>query len=82
FLFLWTEMGIATFITLRFTTELHLSLTEAAIISGASGITGWIGQIVWGTVSDHFGRKFSLTILTVGSSLSALACIFINSATT
>ncbi|MDV2687577.1 hypothetical protein RYX56_24825, partial [Alkalihalophilus lindianensis] len=23
FLFLWTEMGIATFITLRFTTELH-----------------------------------------------------------
>ncbi|RYM05692.1 MFS transporter [Sporolactobacillus sp. THM7-7] len=82
FLFLWTEQGIVTFLTYRLTSELGLSLSLAALISGASGITGWMGQIVWGTISDHYGRKFSLTILTAGTALSALGCIFINSATT
>ena len=78
FLFLWTEMGISTFLTLRLTNHLGISLAVAAVISGASGITGWIGQIVWGTVSDHIGRKLSLTIITLGSAISALGCIFIN----
>lgn len=79
FLFLWTEMGISTFLTLRLTNHLGISLAVAAVISGASGITGWIGQIVWGTVSDHIGRKFSLSIITLGFAISALGCIFINS---
>jgi len=81
FLFLWTEMGAATFLTLQLTSNVGLSLAHAAVISGASGITGWIGQIVWGTVSDHLGRKFSLSILAVGSAVSVLGCIFIHSAT-
>lgn len=60
-------------------TEAGVALATAAIISGASGITGWIGQIFWGTISDHFGRKFSLKIVTIGFFLTILACIFINS---
>ncbi|MEZ0119165.1 UNVERIFIED_ORG: MFS family permease [Heyndrickxia coagulans] len=81
FLFLWTEMGTATFLTLQLTDSVGISLAKAAVISGASGITGWIGQIVWGTVSDHLGRKFSLSILAIGSAFSVLGCIFIHSVT-
>jgi MFS family permease len=79
FLFLWTEMGVATFLTLRFTNNLGLSISVAALISGASGITGWLGQIVWGTVSDALGRKFSIGIITVGFAASVIGCIFITS---
>ncbi len=82
FLFLFAEFGIASFLTLQLTRETGMSLATASVISGASGLTGWIGQIVWGTVSDHKGRKFSLGILAVGLALSALALIFISSATT
>ncbi|MCL6600721.1 MAG: MFS transporter [Alicyclobacillus macrosporangiidus] len=81
FLFLWAEQGVATFMTLHLTSRVGLPLAVAAVISGASGITGWIGQVFWGTVSDHMGRKFSLGIIAVGWTLSVLACIFINSAT-
>jgi MFS family permease len=80
FLFLWAEGGVATFMTLHLTERVGLPLAEAAVISGASGITGWIGQAFWGTLSDHLGRKFALRIITVGWVLSVLACIFINSA--
>lgn len=76
--FLYIEVGTATFLTLQLT-EAGVALATAAIISGASGITGWIGQIFWGTISDHFGRKFSLKIVTIGFFLTILACIFINS---
>lgn len=82
FLFLFAEFGIASFLTLQLTRETGMSLATTSVISGASGLTGWIGQIVWGTVSDHKGRKFSLGILAVGLALSALALIFISSATT
>jgi MFS family permease len=81
FLLLFAEFGIASFLTLQLTRQAGLSLAAASVVSGASGITGWIGQVVWGTVSDHKGRKFSLGILSVGLALSALAMIFINSAT-
>lgn len=43
FCFIWAEMGIATFLTLQLTREVGLDLATAAIISGASGLTGWIG---------------------------------------
>lgn len=79
FLFLWTEMGVSTFLTLRLMNHLGISLSLAALISGASGITGWIGLVLWGTISDRLGRKFSLAIITVGSSMCVLGCIFINS---
>lgn len=80
FLFLWAEQGVGTFMTLQLTQNVGLSLAVAAVISGASGITGWIGQVVWGTLSDHLGRKFSLRIITAGWVVSVLACIFIHSA--
>ena len=81
FLLLFSEFGIASFLTLQLTREAGMTLAAASVVSGASGITGWIGQIVWGTVSDHKGRKFSLGILSVGLSISALAMIFITNAT-
>jgi MFS family permease len=80
FLFLWAEQGVATFMTLQLT-KLGIPLAKAAVISGASGLTGWIGQAFWGTYSDHIGRKFALRIINVGWIVAVLACIFINSET-
>ncbi|GEO27472.1 MFS transporter [Alicyclobacillus acidoterrestris] len=82
FMYLWAEMGVATFLTLDLTSKVGLPLSEAAVISGASGITGWMGQIVWGAISDKLGRKFCLRILTVGFTACILCCMFINSAAT
>ena len=79
FLFLWAEAAVVAFITLQLTREAGLSLAAAAAVSGASGITGWMGQIFWGTVSDHKGRKFSLGILAVGWAVTVLLMIFITS---
>ena len=79
FLFLWAEAGVVAFLTVQLTREAGLSLAAAVTISGASGITGWIGQIFWGTVSDYRGRKFSLSILAVGWAVTVLMMIFISS---
>jgi Sugar phosphate permease len=82
FAFIWAETAIATFLTVQLTEEVKLDLATAAVISGASGITGWIGQIFWGGFSDKKGRKFCLQIIVVGWILAALACMFINSQAT
>ena len=82
FLFLWTETGVISFLTLQLTKSVGLSLAVAATISGASGLTGWIGQVGWGTVSDYRGRKFSLGILAIGGTIAILAMIFIQSIAT
>lgn len=79
FLFLWTEAAVTGFLTLQLTREVHISLAQAATISGASGITGWMGQIFWGTVSDHRGRKFSLNFLAIGSAVSIFLMGYISS---
>ncbi|MEN4976136.1 MFS transporter [Pantoea eucalypti] len=79
--FTWAEMGIANFLTLQLTREVGLDLSTAAIISGASGLTGWIGQILWGSFSDLKGRKRSLGIIITGWILAAALCMFIHSAT-
>jgi MFS family permease len=79
FLFLWAETGVVSFLTLQLTREAGLSLAAASVVAGASGITGWMGQIFWGTVSDHRGRKWSLGILAVGWALTVLLMIFIGS---
>lgn len=80
FLFLWAELGVATFLTVYLTRKVGMSLAEAAVVSGASGITGWIGQIAWGTVSDRIGRKTCLRIISAGWTVSVLLMIAINSA--
>jgi len=76
FLFLWGEAGAVTFLTTQFV-QLGMGLGEAALIAGASGLTGWIGQILWGTLSDHLGRKFSIAFLILGWAASLIAMIFI-----
>jgi MFS family permease len=76
FLFLWGEAGAVTFLTTQFVQQ-GMSGAQAALIAGASGLTGWIGQILWGTVSDHTGRKFSITFLIIGWAATLLAMIFI-----
>ncbi len=78
--FTWAEMGIANFLTLQLTRDVGLDLSTAAIISGASGMTGWIGQILWGSFSDVKGRKRSLVIILAGWVLAAALCIAIHSA--
>jgi len=78
FLFLFAELGVSTFMTLHLTERVGLDLATAAVVSGASGITGWIGQAFWGTYSDHVGRKFALRIIGVGWVVAVLACIFID----
>jgi MFS family permease len=73
------ETGVVSFLTLQLTREAGLSLAAASVVAGASGITGWMGQIFWGTVSDHRGRKWSLGILAVGWAVTVLLMIFIGS---
>lgn len=79
FLFLWAELGVTTFMTLHLMEVVGISLAQAAVISGASGLTGWIGQYFWGAFSDKVGRKFSLRIIGVGYIVSIIGCIFITS---
>jgi len=76
FLLLWAETGASTFLTTQFT-GLGMSNAQAALISGATGLTGWIGQVVWGTVSDRSGRKFSLSYLVVGWAISMVVLALI-----
>jgi MFS family permease len=66
FLFLWSELGVATFIAVHLHEKAGMSIAAAAVASGASGLTGWIGQIGWGTISDRLGRKFALRIIITG----------------
>lgn len=66
FLFLWSEIGVSTFIAVHLHEKAGMSLAAAALASGASGITGWIGQVGWGTISDRLGRKFALRIIIAG----------------
>lgn len=80
FLFLWGEAGAATFLTTQFT-QLGMSGSQAALIAGASGLTGWIGQILWGSLSDHIGRKFAIAFLVAGWAVTLLAMIAIQGPT-
>jgi MFS family permease len=78
FLFLWAEAGAVTFLTAQLINH-GMSLGQAAFLSGVSGLTGWIGQVVWGTWSDHAGRKFTIRFLVIGWALALLAMIMITS---
>lgn len=70
FLLLWTETAVTSFITLQLTRDVHVPLSLAAAASGASGLTGWIGQIVWGAISDRIGRKIPLVIIVLGDAVA------------
>lgn len=81
FLFLWGEAGATSFLTVQLT-ERGIDPAQAVVIAGASGLVGWIGQIVWGTVSDHIGRTPVLKVLVIGWAVSIAAMYFIHDATT
>jgi MFS family permease len=80
FLFLWCEAGASTFLTTQLVDH-HVSQSQAALIAGASGLTGWIGQVAWGTWSDRAGRKFAMRFLIIGWTLALLGMILISGAT-
>jgi MFS family permease len=80
FMFFWAEAGVTTFLTLQLTDKIGLTLAIAAVISGATGITGWIGQVFWGTLSDRIGRKLAVRIITGGWVLALLGFVLIHSA--
>jgi predicted MFS family arabinose efflux permease len=78
FLLILCEFGVANYLTTQLTdAPIGMSLSTAATISGASGLTGWIGQIVWGGLSDRIGRKKSMAVIVVGwvVTLAALTLI-------
>lgn len=59
-----------------------MDASDAILVAGASGLTGWIGQVLWGTLSDRLGRKFSIAFLIGGWAVTLLAMIFITNLTT
>lgn len=65
--------GITFWLPLYLAFVAHYSLAKVAALSVLFTITGGLGQIVWGSISDRLGRKFSLILmflwLTVGFSL-------------
>jgi MFS family permease len=66
FAFLWCELGLSTFLVVFLTDVAGMSTGEAVLVSGASGLTGWFGQVLWGSLSDIMGRKKVLGILVTG----------------
>ena len=54
--FLWAETGVAS-LTTQFTSTIGVALGLAAILSGLSGATGWIGQVVWGRCRTGAGAS-------------------------
>lgn len=72
------ENGAVTFLTSDLTANKGMDLPTAALISVASGLTGWIGQVVWGWWSDRHGRKFAITVLVIGWAVSIVAFMAIS----
>jgi MFS family permease len=77
---LWAEAGVTAFLTTQLVTQAGMALATAAVVSGASGITGWLGQVVWGTLSDRIGRKPALYIICLGWAATVAAMPLIHGA--
>ncbi len=82
FLFICGEAGTVTFLTLQLTRVAPVPLAAAITLSGISGITGWLGQVAWGRLSDRAGRRPILAALAIGWVAAMLACIWISSVAT
>ncbi|SDV04776.1 Predicted arabinose efflux permease, MFS family [Microlunatus sagamiharensis] len=80
-------MGLSFWLPLYLAFVADYPLAQVAALSVVFTITGGVGQIVWGFVSDRFGRKYTLVFLFlwlavsfslfrfVGSGLAALIVI-------
>ena len=55
--------GISFWLPLYLAFVAHYSLAKVAALSVLFTITGGIGQIVWGSISDRLGRKYSLVLM-------------------
>lgn len=55
--------GITFWLPLYLAFVAHYSLAKVAALSVLFTITGGLGQIVWGSISDRLGRKFSLILM-------------------
>jgi MFS family permease len=77
---LWAEAGVTAFLTTQLVEQAHMSMAAAAVTSGASGVTGWLGQVVLGTLSDRTGRKSTLGVICVGWAVTVAAMPLIHSA--
>ena len=77
---LWAEAGVTAFLTTQLVQDAGMDLATAAVVSGASGITGWLGQVVWGTASDRIGRKPALYIICIGWTVTVALMPLINGA--
>ncbi|MFT4043375.1 MAG: MFS transporter [Gordonia sp. (in: high G+C Gram-positive bacteria)] len=75
--FLWCELGVSTFLVVLLQEQAGMSTSSAILASGASGLTGWAGQIVWGTLSDHFGRKKILLVCIAGWVVTVLPILLV-----
>jgi MFS family permease len=79
FAFLWCELGLSTFLVVYLTEHTTMGAGEAVVASGASGLTGWFGQILWATVSDHLGRRPVLLICVLGWVLTVVPLLLVTS---
>jgi MFS family permease len=55
--------GISFWLPLYISFVAHFNLADTAALSVVFTITGGVGQILWGAVSDRIGRKLTLVIL-------------------
>ncbi|GAA3731408.1 MFS transporter [Streptomyces tremellae] len=78
--FLWCELGLMTFLVVFLHDRTTMSTGAAVLASGASGLTGWVGQIVWGTLSDHIGRRPVLVVCVAGWIATTLPLLLVHTA--
>lgn len=56
-------MGLSFWLPLYLAFVAHFDLALVATYSVLFTITGGVGQIVWGSISDRYGRKYSLVVM-------------------
>jgi sugar phosphate permease len=55
--------GISFWLPLYLAFVAHYDLAKVAALSVLFTVTGGVGQILWGTISDRLGRKYSLVLM-------------------
>ena len=58
-----------------FSFERGSGISVAAVLGVVPYITGWVGQLLWGTVSDYLGRRKTLAILSAWYAVAILLLI-------
>jgi MFS family permease len=69
---------IFPFFTLYITDKFNVGMTQAGILLGLFHLTGLIGNVIGGALSDRFGRKVIVLFGLVVSALSALSMGLVN----